>query len=167
MKDYITSSVTGKSYDATSVVRILNTQQVIAYLNNGVELLDLYPSVDSKTEKPLLVYIFDRNESRAAYDLWCRRELKQAMKKYVEKIDRKYVIATLDIPTQYLRKDVLGGTYCFVDDIEVATKTSRKSIATEVLQYFYRDTGINMELVIVPVDITYEIVDEENEEYFQ
>lgn len=89
------------------------------------------------------------------------------MKKYVEKIDRKYVIATLDIPTQYLRKDVLGGTYCFVDDIEVATKTSRKSIATEVLQYFYRDTGINMELVIVPVDITYEIVDEENEEYFQ
>lgn len=76
MKDYITSSVTGKSYDATSVVRILNTQQVIAYLNNGVELLDLYPSVDSKTEKPLLVYIFDRNESRAAYDLWCRRELK-------------------------------------------------------------------------------------------
>lgn len=73
----IISTITGKTYEAKDVVRILNTQQVIAYLNNGVELLDLYPSYDNRSDKPLLVYIFDRYKSKEAYDLWCRRELKQ------------------------------------------------------------------------------------------
>lgn len=76
MKEYITSDVTGKTYATKDVVRILNTQQVIAYLNNGIELLDVYPSYDERSDKPLLVYIFDRAASKEAYDKWCRRELK-------------------------------------------------------------------------------------------
>ena len=75
MKEYVESSVTGKTYAIQDVVRILNVQQVIAYLKHGVTLLDVYPSIDAKTDKPLLVYIFNRNESKPAYDLWCKREL--------------------------------------------------------------------------------------------
>ena len=69
------SEVTGKTYYASDVVRILNIQQVIAYIKAGVEVLDVYPSEDKETGKPLLVFMFDRKASRQAYDLWCKRKL--------------------------------------------------------------------------------------------
>jgi len=75
-KESITSEVTGKTFFIDDVVRILNIQQVIAYLKYGVELLDIYPSTDYQTGKPLLVYLFDRESSKKAYDLWCKREIK-------------------------------------------------------------------------------------------
>ena len=74
-KETITSDVTGKTYCVSEVVRILNIQQIIAYLKYGVELLDIYPSSDYETGKPLLVCLFDRESSKKAYDLWCKRQL--------------------------------------------------------------------------------------------
>ena len=76
-KETITSDVTGKTYCVSEVVRILNIQQIIAYLKYGVELLDIYPSSDYETGKPLLVCLFDRESSKKAYDLWCKRQLNQ------------------------------------------------------------------------------------------
>lgn len=73
--EYEFSEITGKKYLPKNVVRILNIQQVIAYLKYGVELLDIYPSTDYETNRPLLVYLFDREKSKEAYDLWCKREL--------------------------------------------------------------------------------------------
>lgn len=75
MTDYITSKITGKKYRVKDCVRILNIQQVAAYLDNDVELLDVYVSKDRNTDKKILVYIFNREESKEAYDLWCKREL--------------------------------------------------------------------------------------------
>lgn len=72
----IKSNVTNKEYYANETVRILNVQQVIAYLNFGVELLDIYPSKDRNSDKQLLVYVFDKEKSKEAYDLWCKHELK-------------------------------------------------------------------------------------------
>ena len=69
------SDITGKTYYASDVVRILNIYQVHYYLQMNVELLDVYPSKDRETDKPLLVFIFDRKASRQAYDLWCKRKL--------------------------------------------------------------------------------------------
>lgn len=74
-KETITSDVTGKTYCVSEVVRILNIQQIIAYLKYGVELLDIYPSCDYETGKPLLVCLFNREASKKAYDLWCKRQL--------------------------------------------------------------------------------------------
>ena len=71
----IKSNFTGKTYDPTKAVRILNMQQVAAYMNYGVDLIDLYSSKDVKTGKPILVFIFDKEESKEAYDLWCKHEL--------------------------------------------------------------------------------------------
>lgn len=76
MEEMIFSKITNKQYKPSKVVRILNIQQVIAYLNIGVELLDIYTSIDKKTENKVLVFLFDRESSKEAYDLWCRRELK-------------------------------------------------------------------------------------------
>jgi len=71
----VKSNFTGKSYEPGKMVRILNMQQAAAYMNYGVNLIDLYPSRDTKTDKLVLVFIFDRNESKEAYDLWCKHEL--------------------------------------------------------------------------------------------
>lgn len=75
MKEFVKSKVTGKSYEPSKVVRILNVAQTAAYLNNGAELLDVYPSINYTSEKPLLVFVFDREKSSGLYDLWCKREL--------------------------------------------------------------------------------------------
>ena len=83
------------------------------------------------------------------------------MKRYLEKKIRKYVIATLDNPTLYLKKIPTKSEYCFVEDIEVATKTVSKNVMNEILKYYYLDTGLDTELVVVPIEITYEIIDEE------
>lgn len=68
------SSITGEKYDLFKVVRILNIQQVCFYLDKGVKLLHIEPSEDRKTQKPLLVFFFDRDESKDAYDEWCNRK---------------------------------------------------------------------------------------------
>lgn len=83
------------------------------------------------------------------------------MNRYLEKKIRKYVIATMDIPTMYLYKTVGKEEYCFVDDIEAATKTRGKSSAEFILRNFYLDTKlIDKELVIVPIEITYDIIED-------
>lgn len=76
MEEYAHSDTIGKDYAPSRVVRILNIQQAIAYIKNNVELLDLYTSFDEKTGKDVLVFIFDRQKSKWAYDLWCKHELK-------------------------------------------------------------------------------------------
>lgn len=75
MSDKIISQSTGKSYNASKVVRIINSLQAASYMKHGAELLDIYVSHDYKTDKPLLVYIFDRAATTPLYDAWCKREL--------------------------------------------------------------------------------------------
>ena len=83
------------------------------------------------------------------------------MQRYLEKKIRKYVIATLDNPTLYLKKTPAKKEYYFVEDIEVATKTMSEKLANSILSYYYSDTGLDTELVVVPIEITYEIIDNE------
>jgi len=33
--------------------------------------LDIYPSIDFKTNNPVLVFLFDRASSKEAYNRWC------------------------------------------------------------------------------------------------
>lgn len=83
------------------------------------------------------------------------------MKKYLEKKIRKYVIATLDNPTLYLRKTPSENEYCFVEDVEMATKALNATVIKQILQYYHFNTGLNTELVVIPLEITYELIDEE------
>ena len=83
------------------------------------------------------------------------------MDKLLEKKVTKYVIATLDAQTLYLKKVYQQKKYVFTDDIEYATKTMTKDVAQIILDYFYSDTGDNIDLVIVPVEITYHLINEQ------
>jgi hypothetical protein len=70
----VKSRFTGKEYEPSKTIRILNALQAAAYIKYGIVLLDLWLS-KNKEGKPILVYIFDREESTEAYDLWCKHEL--------------------------------------------------------------------------------------------
>lgn len=71
---YITSSVTGKTYDVFSVIRLLNIRQVAFYMNLGIPLQDIEVSQDRKTGLPVLVFYFNRDDTKEAYDIWCNQE---------------------------------------------------------------------------------------------
>ena len=71
----VRSEFTKKEYETENVCRIINMTQLAAYLEYGVELLDLYSSRDYKTNKPILVGVVDKQSSYEAYDKWCNHEL--------------------------------------------------------------------------------------------
>ena len=80
------------------------------------------------------------------------------MKKYLEKELKKYVIADLSQPTNYLHS-LREGRYNFINNIIVATKFVNKSTAQEICNECIKNT--NIDLVVVPILITYEIVEED------
>ena len=80
------------------------------------------------------------------------------MNRYKEKEIKKYVIADLSQPTNYL-KSMKDGKYCFIDNIVIATKFVNKYTAQEICNECIINT--NIDLLVVPVLITYEIVEEE------
>lgn len=82
------------------------------------------------------------------------------MNKYLEKKTKKYVAATFDNPTLYLKKTPAKPEYCFVEDIELATKTLNKRLMEQIIFYYYSDTKLDTTLVAVPIEITYEIIEE-------
>ena len=77
---------------------------------------------------------------------------------YMEKKITKYVISTID--GKYLKKTPAQKEYFFVEDIELATKAMTRKMINTILDYYYMDTGLDTELVILPVVITYELIDE-------
>ena len=84
------------------------------------------------------------------------------MKEYLESVLNRYVIATLDSPTQYLvfKDDNIS----FTKQISRATKTAGKGTAKTIKNEFYSFTGrTDIELVILPIKISYELLKEENE----
>ena len=83
------------------------------------------------------------------------------MSNYLESMLNRYVIATLDNPTSYLIfKD---DNITFTKHIAKATKTAGVNTAKEIKNEFYAYTGrTDIELVILPVRIYYELVQEES-----
>jgi hypothetical protein len=71
---YELSKITGKKYDIFSQIRILNIQQVIFYLQNGVYFNDIELSKDRKTGLPVMVFLFTKDDTKAAYAEWIERK---------------------------------------------------------------------------------------------
>lgn len=80
------------------------------------------------------------------------------MKKYKELVLKRFVIATFDNPTQYLISEHFG-KYSFTDNIQIASKFTNKNIASTMKDYFYKDTNLEIDLVIVPIEIEYSIIE--------
>lgn len=81
------------------------------------------------------------------------------IKKYLEQIDKRYVIATLDYPTRYLISQ--NNKLCFTTSIARCTKYASRDIAKFILEDFHTQVEtIGTELIIIPLIISYELVDE-------
>lgn len=81
--------------------------------------------------------------------------------KHVEKKIRKYVIITVSHPFAYLYKKPAHQEYYFFNNIEKATKFLNKKDAEETIFMYYRFTNdTKLDLVVVPIDITYELIEE-------
>ena len=82
--------------------------------------------------------------------------------KFLEKRVRKYVIAALTSPTAYLYKKPGEYEYKFFKNIEKATKFLERFDAEIFLKEYYEATGDdNLELIVIPVDVSYELIKEE------
>ena len=66
----VQSSVTGKCYETTECVYIVNPLPVYKYLINDAVPLDILAGEDNK-----IVYVYNRKSTRDLYDRWCKREL--------------------------------------------------------------------------------------------
>lgn len=82
------------------------------------------------------------------------------MKEYKELTLKRYVIATLDNPTQYLISEHFG-KYSFTENIKIASKTVSKSIAEGIVNDFYSQVNADIDLVVVPIKIEYTIIEED------
>ena len=80
------------------------------------------------------------------------------MKRYKEKEMKKYIIADLSQPTNYLYS-IGGGRYNFIDNIVASTKFVNKKIAQMICDECMNNYDID--LVVVPIMITYEILEED------
>lgn len=60
-----------RDYDHRESVRIINPKQRDFYLLSGVMPMDIYSSIDDKTNKKILVYIFLKSDTQEVYQRWC------------------------------------------------------------------------------------------------
>ena len=68
------SAITGKKYDVfDGVITIINPLQAAYYVSQGVDILDVQLSSDRKTGKPILTYLFKRDETKEVFDSWCNQ----------------------------------------------------------------------------------------------
>ena len=83
------------------------------------------------------------------------------MDNYLEGTLKRYVVATLDNPTTYLV--FRDGNITFTTQMYRATKTVGRITANAIKNEFYAYTGrTDIELVVLPIQISYEIINEEN-----
>lgn len=80
--------------------------------------------------------------------------------KYLEKKIRRYVVVNVNDGT-YLKKTPGKKQYEFTKNIIRATKTSKRSEAYFLVGIYKDDVGIDADLLtIIPLDISYELIQE-------
>lgn len=86
------------------------------------------------------------------------------IEKYLDKQELKYVLATaVSGKPMYLKKELQQVRYSFVTDITKATKTQSQKYAKIVLDNYINDTGdTKSELIVVPLLISYELINTSN-----
>lgn len=74
--DLIRSQLTGKYYDVNDSIRIVNPLQAATYIHKGAMPLEIYTSKDFTNNRPVIVYLFSKSETKELYIKWCNHELK-------------------------------------------------------------------------------------------
>lgn len=75
MKDeyYRLSTVTGKKYDVFKCVKLLNLNQCMYYMQNGIYPVDIKITENDKGNK-CLVFYYNKEETQKIYEDWCSRK---------------------------------------------------------------------------------------------
>lgn len=71
----VKSNLKPRSYTQNEVVRIVNQKQYLTYIKNGVYPIDMYASIDEKTDNTILAMIFLKKDTSEVYKKWCNYEL--------------------------------------------------------------------------------------------
>lgn len=64
-----------RNYLPHEVVRIVNMKQALLYVKNQVYPIDIYASIDEKTNNAILAMVFLKKETTDIYKKWCNYEL--------------------------------------------------------------------------------------------
>ena len=68
------SRITGRAYDLSDIINILNLDQVDFYINEmGVPLQDIEFTPHKRSGKTMAIFQFNREDTRIPFDRWCRR----------------------------------------------------------------------------------------------
>lgn len=71
----IKSNIKPRDYSPNEVVRIVNPKQYLLYIKNNVYPIDVFTSIDEKTNKAILAMVFLREETTEVYKKWCNYDL--------------------------------------------------------------------------------------------
>lgn len=71
----IKTNIKAKDYYPHEVVRIVNPKQYLLYVKNGIYPIDMYATVDDKTNNIILAMIFRKSDTAEVYKKWCNYEL--------------------------------------------------------------------------------------------
>lgn len=73
---YRRSITTNRKYNVfdPDILRILNCKQACFYVSKGCDMLNVQLSKDKRTGEPVFVYLFFREDTKEAYDEWCKRK---------------------------------------------------------------------------------------------
>ena len=64
-----------RDYLPHEVIRIVNPKQYLLYIKNNVYPIDIYASIDDKTDKAILAMVFLKEDTNEIYKKWCNYEL--------------------------------------------------------------------------------------------
>lgn len=71
----IQTNLKPRDYNLNEIIRIINPKQCLLYIKSGVYPIDMYTSVDERTNNAVLVMIFLKEETTEVYKKWCNYEL--------------------------------------------------------------------------------------------
>lgn len=71
----IKSNLKPRDYKLSEVARIINPKQQLLYTKNQIYPIDMYTSIDERTNNAVLVMIFLKEETTEVYKKWCNYEL--------------------------------------------------------------------------------------------
>lgn len=71
----IKTNLKPRDYSIHEVVRIVNPKQYLLYIKNSVYPIDLYTSIDEKTNNVILAMVFLKEDTTEVYKKWCNYEL--------------------------------------------------------------------------------------------
>lgn len=64
-----------RDYLPHEVVRIVNPKQQLLYIKNNVYPIDIYTSIDDKTDNAILAMVFLKSDTTEIYQKWCNYDL--------------------------------------------------------------------------------------------